>query len=125
MWRVRATGSDRRNGFKRDDLVAQDKPRTARKTEDAETLVRRILADGEWHAQKDVEDARDAAGISYGTLRRAKDSLGVESRKFGSAWKWRMSKCSLSQALRTLAPWHVPARLTQKVNTFILIISIC
>jgi hypothetical protein len=75
-----------------DDLVAQDKPRTARKTEDAETLVRRILADGEWHAQKDVEDARDAAGISYGTLRRAKDSLGVESRKFGSAWKWRMSK---------------------------------
>jgi hypothetical protein len=54
--------------------------------------LRRILADGEWHAQKDVEDARDAAGISYGTLRRAKDSLGVESRKFGSAWKWRMSK---------------------------------
>lgn len=75
-----------------DDLVAQDKPRTARKTEDAETLVRRILADGEWHAQKDVEDARDTAGVSYATLRRAKDSLGVESRKFGSAWKWRLSK---------------------------------
>lgn len=37
---------------------------------------------------KDIEKSAKDAGISVSTLRRAKDKLGVISKRFGQQWKW-------------------------------------
>jgi hypothetical protein len=76
-----------------DDLVAQDKPRTARKTEDAAALLRRVLGDFEWHPQKEIDHEREAAGISYSTLNRVKAELRIECKQRAkNVWEWRLPR---------------------------------
>jgi hypothetical protein len=75
-----------------DDLCAQARPRTARKTGSAEEIIRRILSDGQWHRQIEIESAAAKAEVSESTLKRAKKSLGVDSIKRGSAWLWQLPK---------------------------------
>jgi hypothetical protein len=76
-----------------DDLVAQDRPRTARKTEDAEALLRRLLGDGEWHPQKEIDEERSAAKISYSTLNRVKAELRIECKQRAkNVWEWRLPR---------------------------------
>ena len=76
-----------------DDLVAQDKPRTARKTEDAEALLRRVLGDFGWHLQKEIDEERSAAKISYSTLNRVKTELRIECKQRAkNVWEWRLPR---------------------------------
>jgi hypothetical protein len=76
-----------------DDLCAQDRPRTARKTEDAAALLRRVLGDFEWHPQKEIDHEREASGISYSTLNRVKAELRVECRQRAkNVWEWRLPR---------------------------------
>jgi hypothetical protein len=90
-----------------DDLVAQDKPRMARKTEDAEALLRRILGDGEWHAQRGIEAEAKAADISHRTLERAKADLGVQSRQRARMWEWCLPRQTAMDPLcGGLAAWR-------------------
>jgi len=77
---------------KADDLFAQEKPRTSHKSADAEKVIRHALANGEWHRQTEVDDAAKDAGISRGTLNRAKRSLCVETRKLGAVFWWRLPR---------------------------------
>ena len=76
-----------------DDLVSQDRPRTARKTEGAEALLRRVLGDFEWHPQKEIDREREAEGISYKTLNRVKAELRIECKQRAkNAWEWRLPR---------------------------------
>jgi hypothetical protein len=73
-----------------DDLCAQDKPRIHRKTADAEAMLRRLLADGNWHRQREIDAESAKADYSTATLRRAKAVLGVQSQQREGEWWWRM-----------------------------------
>ena len=76
-----------------DDLVSQDRPRTARKTEGAEALLRRVLGDFEWHLQKEIDREREAEGISYSTLNRVKTELRIECKQRAkNVWEWRLPR---------------------------------
>jgi putative DNA primase/helicase len=63
--------------------------------DDAEDFLRTVLGDGPRLAT-DVEKEAKEAKISFATLRRAKDNLGVKSRKFGgkfggdAKWYWTL-----------------------------------
>jgi len=90
-----------------DDLCAQDRPRMARKTEDAEALLQRVLGDGEWHAQRGIEAEAKAADISHRTLERAKVGLGVQSRQRARMWEWCLPRQTAMDPLcGGLAAWR-------------------
>jgi hypothetical protein len=90
-----------------DDLCAQDRPRMARKTEDAEALLQRVLGDGEWHAQRGIEAEAKAADISHRTLERAKVDLGVQSRQRSRMWEWCLPRQTAMDPLSGgLAAWR-------------------
>lgn len=105
-----------------DDLCAQDKPRTARKTSDAEEVIRRLLADGQFHRQREVEEAATVAGISEKTSKRAKKSMGVTSRQREREWWWQLppqeDKGGVSDPV---APWppEADAPLTSIDNRYL------
>lgn len=48
-----------------------------------------MLSDGPVLAVQLQQDA-EKNGISGATLRRAKDALGIGSRKIGSSWAWEL-----------------------------------
>ncbi len=104
-----------------DDLCAQDRPRMARKSGDAEALLRRVLNDGEWHAQREIDEEAKAADISYRTLARAKADLGVQSRQRARAWEWRLPRQiamgALSGTLATWQPENVGNLTSSSINT--------
>jgi hypothetical protein len=85
-----------------DDLCAPDKPRTARKTGDAEELIRLALADGQWHRQREIMDAAERAEIGERTLKRAKAELPVQSQKRSDGWWWRLANSATGEAV---PPW--------------------
>ncbi len=64
--------------------------RGARET--AESFVREALAAGP-RPSKEIESEAKAAGIALRTLRRARESLGVESRPngLGGSWIWKLA----------------------------------
>ena len=61
--------------------------------DDAREWLRDLLKEGS-REQKEVRKLAENEGISFGTLRRAKDALRVKSRKgaFGGSWIWSLSE---------------------------------
>lgn len=96
---------------------------------EAEEFLREILSDGPV-AAKQVKAECDAAGLSWATLRRAKDSLGIKPHKVkGEAhggWQWSLPSRSSQEAqhsylsklstLSTLAGQH--AQEAQDAHVF-------
>lgn len=75
-----------------DDLVADPTARRSSKREGAADLLRSLLADGEWHRQREIEQAADAEGYSARTLRRAREESGVSCRQMDGGWWWRLAQ---------------------------------
>jgi hypothetical protein len=71
-----------------DSLVAEPAPERKGKADEAAEIISNILADGDWHPQKEIEAS--LGGISRNTVNRAKESLGVKSTKRGAAWGWQL-----------------------------------
>ncbi len=73
-----------------DILAAPERPR-GEATGEAEQFLRDLLTAGPM-PKSDIEQAAAAAGIRDGTLRRAKDRLGVLSSKIGffGPWGWQL-----------------------------------
>ena len=87
-----------------DDLCAPDKPRTALKTGTAEDLIRRILADGQWHRQREVMAAADDIEIGEKTVKRAKKTLPVQSEQRSDGWWWRLTQGDRPKTLSLCPP---------------------
>jgi hypothetical protein len=62
-------------------------------TDEAEEWLEDELADGEWHEGSAVKGAAEAAGHGAKPLRRARENLGVETRRegFPAVSQWRLS----------------------------------
>jgi putative DNA primase/helicase len=75
------------------DLLAQCEgdPGKPSPGDTAEEFIRSELADGP-KPNTDIEAAAREAGISYATLRRASDRLGVQKKKKGPRWYWELPK---------------------------------
>ena len=73
------------------DLLAPPARRSEDKQSEAVKWLKNLLETNA-REQKEVRDLAEAAGHSYGTLRRAKDSLGVRSYKAGmqGSWMWAL-----------------------------------
>jgi hypothetical protein len=71
-----------------DQLVEQDRPRKGDAMEAAIALLRRSLADGEWHREREIQHESGKNGVSNATLIRAKKVLGVQSRQRSREWWW-------------------------------------
>ncbi len=63
---------------------------------EAEEFLKQLLKDGP-SPTKHVEAEAKAAGISWRTVRRASDALGIKKRKLQGAWYW--DKPNLSKQL--------------------------
>ncbi|MCH8851720.1 MAG: AAA family ATPase, partial [Planctomycetes bacterium] len=74
-----------------DVLTAGEADSSSTKAADASAWLEDYLAVGAVKA-KDVEKAAKVEGISYITLRRAKDSLGVKSSCPGGVWHWELDR---------------------------------
>ncbi len=81
----------------------------ARPSEEAESFLRELLSDGPVAAKQVKADA-DAVGLSWATVRRAKDKLGIKPHKAGmdEGWVWSLPK---------VLKWDEDAH-TNKVSTF-------
>ena len=55
----------------------------------AKNFLTELLADGP-ELQPSVETTAAVAGLSWATVRRAKNELGVESHRVGDGWSWSM-----------------------------------
>jgi hypothetical protein len=79
---------DRELTLNADDLLAprQDTPSSLNSAAD---FIRSELSDGQ-RPQKQIEAAAKAAGISQASLRRAKEHLGVLSKKGADGWAWQL-----------------------------------
>jgi hypothetical protein len=73
-----------------DDLCAQERPRAATKANEAASMLRELLKDGQWHPYTEIAQAANNAQISLKTLKRAKQAAGVESKQFADGWYWRL-----------------------------------
>ena len=77
------------------DILGANTPAAEDRTkrDDAAEWLRELLADGPLSA-KDVERQVKQAGLSWATIRRAKDSLGVKTAKtrFDGGWEWALPK---------------------------------
>jgi putative DNA primase/helicase len=76
-----------------DEALAQTSGRDTPALNEAVDFLREHLCDGP-RAQPDLQKAAKAAGITWGTIRRAKDRLGVKARKLGleGGWQWALPK---------------------------------
>ena len=71
------------------DLLSPQKPT---KTENVETLLEALLADGDWHESHTLRALLEAAGFNERMAQRAAKALGVEHRREGfpaTSW-WRL-----------------------------------
>ncbi len=77
---------------KLDDVQGQRDDERATQADDAREWLDDELADGEWHASRDIKAAAQAAGIASRTLQRASVALGVtvEKRGFPPRSSWRL-----------------------------------
>jgi hypothetical protein len=91
-----------------DLLAAPDAPELQGAQREAAEWLREALSSGSRNA-KELANEADSVGIKYRTLRRAKETLHVQSRKacFGGGWIW-----SLSEDGSTDAPDSDEGRLT-------------
>ena len=71
-------------------FAANQASRPERKIEAAKDFLREALASGP-KAAKEIEEEARRAGLSWATVRRAKDELGYRSEKVGvtGGWEWR------------------------------------
>ncbi len=86
------------------DLTADDvlqMPRE-RPKDAAEEFLREALAEGPV-GQKTLEAQAKAAGISPRTLQRAKENLGVESKRTGTVWEWWLQDSQFAPKVANLA----------------------
>lgn len=77
-----------------DELLSGTGGNTATKTEQAETLILELLADGKELASEDIDRAAAEAGISARTVRAAKRNLDgrITSKRIGAAWYHALKK---------------------------------
>lgn len=77
-----------------DELLSGTAGNTATKTEQAETLILELLADGKELASEDIDRAAAEAGISARTVRAAKRNLDgrITSKRIGAAWYHALKK---------------------------------
>lgn len=87
-----------------DDLCAPERPKMARKTDDAEAMLRRILGDGQEHRQREIREAATAADIGWRTVMRSKADMDIRSIQRDREWWWYATP-------GTVAAWH-PGTLT-------------
>jgi len=75
-----------------DDVTADPTDRTARgrKVDAAADYLRRVLADGQWHRQREIESGAASADIAERTLRRAREDAGVTCRQMDGGWWWHL-----------------------------------
>jgi hypothetical protein len=69
-------------------------PQKTTKVESAETLLRALLMDGDWHESAEIKQQMEAAGHSERTTQRAAKFLGVENERTEttpSRTLWRIS----------------------------------
>jgi hypothetical protein len=59
--------------------------------ERAEAELRQALGDHEWHAAAPTVEVLTRDGLAKRTIQRASTRLGVERRKTGTAWYWRLA----------------------------------
>ncbi|MCL5966502.1 MAG: AAA family ATPase [Deltaproteobacteria bacterium] len=79
------------------DLLAPDRNSEEEQkrgaVEEAVEFLRQVLADGPVDS-KEVDHQRKVAGVAWATIRRAKDQLGVRSRRLGfgpgATWTWAL-----------------------------------
>ncbi|MGO9662408.1 MAG: AAA family ATPase [Polyangia bacterium] len=71
-----------------DDLVDQQRPHKGQVMENALDLLRRLLADGQWHRAREIERELQKAGISFSTMKRAKTALEIQSHQNDREWWW-------------------------------------
>lgn len=88
------------------DEDGQDKAEATAKDVATEFLVE-ILKDGS-APSKYVETEAKAAGISWITVRRASDALGVRKRKMNDAWYWFRPEAPAVQVAQLAQDAHVP-----------------
>ena len=64
-----------------------------RPSEEAEAFLKELLSDGAVPAKQVRSDA-DAAGLTWATVRRAKDRIGIKPHKAGmdAGWLWSLPK---------------------------------
>jgi hypothetical protein len=105
-----------------DDVLGESE-RAGGKCASAEEWLSEYLASGP-KPYKEIADDAKAAGISIGTLRRAREGLGIRPRKagFGLGWCWSLVEdvqgAQLPPATETCAPSGAIAHLRENsVNT--------
>jgi len=88
--RFRWTGE---SALTRSDILAPEPVRQETARDDAAAWLRTFLAGGPRTA-KEVERAARAEGMSWATVRRAKQDAGAESSKptFGGPWVWQLTE---------------------------------
>jgi hypothetical protein len=76
-----------------DEVVAWSGARGGTARDEAQDLLRGILASGSVPT-KDIQAEAKAAGLSWATIRRAKDRIGVRAAKTGpdGCWVWSLAK---------------------------------
>lgn len=85
-----------------DDLVVEQRA-TPSALAEAEEWLQDALAEGQRPATE-IEEEAAAAGISKASLRRAKTSLGVAAKRFGTGWVWiQGAQGAQSQSLSRLS----------------------
>ena len=69
---------------------------------EAEDFLSTTLSNGPI-SQKQIREAADGAGISWATVRRAKDHLGIKPHKSGmdGPWVWELPRCSTHPKMLT------------------------
>jgi len=102
-------------------LAAEMGGASAKPSEEAESFLRELLADGPVAAKQVKADA-DSVGLAWATVRRAKDRLGIKPHKAGmdAGWLWSLPKM-LNQGedahLNNVSPFggseHLRAKMPQ------------
>jgi RecA-family ATPase len=91
---IRELGPSR---YTAEQLLALNQPEARSKREEAQELLKAELADGP-KLVRDLHGRAHELGISLTTLNRAKDDLGVASRKRNlGAWEWTLPDSSADQ----------------------------
>lgn len=78
---------------------AESEPKSTGARDDAKRFLADLLDDGP-KPQKEIKADAEGAGYTWATIRRAKDDIGVLSRKEGKSWYWnipKLGRCSLSK----------------------------
>ena len=64
--------------------------RPAVKLEEAVSILKEMLKDGQKLSASDCMDALNKVGIKRGTIMQAKKQAGIDSHKEGDKWFWSM-----------------------------------